>query len=179
MRKLALLVLITACLLTGLTGCPSAPKQHSAHDDRLSAAELDALSDGSRHGATTRGLGGRDGAWSLDDPDSPLFRRVVYFDFDDAGIKPEYMELLRIHAQYLIQSPGTQVILEGHTDERGTREYNLALGERRADSVRRFLIGEGVSSSQLTTLSYGEERPAEPGRDERSMALNRRVELAY
>jgi peptidoglycan-associated lipoprotein len=115
----------------------------------------------------------------LDDPSSPLYRKVIYFDYDTAEIQPRYIDLLRVHAGYLYQKPGASVTLEGHTDERGTRDYNLALGDQRADSVKRFLTAEGVPADKLTTLSYGEERPADPGHNEQSWALNRRVELVY
>lgn len=115
----------------------------------------------------------------LDDPGSPLYRKVVFFDYDSAEIQPQFLPLVRTHAGYMSQQPGTRVTLEGHTDERGTRSYNLALGERRADTVKRFLIAEGVPPERLGTLSYGEERPADPGHGEQSWAVNRRVELVY
>ncbi|WP_322789212.1 peptidoglycan-associated lipoprotein Pal [Thiohalocapsa halophila] len=115
----------------------------------------------------------------LDDPGSPLYKKVVYFDYDTAEIRPEGAELLRTHAGYIYQTPSARVTLEGHTDERGTRDYNLALGERRADAVQRFLVAEGVPAERLSRLSYGEERPAEPGSSERAWSLNRRVELVY
>lgn len=115
----------------------------------------------------------------LDDPNSPLYEKVVYFDYDTAEIRPEGVALLRTHAGYIYQTPSARVTLEGHTDERGTRDYNLALGERRADAVQRFLVAEGVPADRLSRLSYGEERPAEPGSSERAWSLNRRVELVY
>jgi peptidoglycan-associated lipoprotein len=115
----------------------------------------------------------------LDDPNSPLYKKVIYFDYDTAEIRPEGAELLRVHAGYLYQTPGTSVTIEGHTDERGTRGYNLALGDRRADAVQRFMLAEGVPAEKLSRLSYGEERPADAGGNERAWALNRRVELVY
>lgn len=115
----------------------------------------------------------------LDDPSNPLYRKVVFFDYDTAEIQPQYLPLLRTHAGFIAGNAGVRVTLEGHTDERGTRDYNLALGEGRADSIKRFLIAEGVPVDRLTTLSYGEERPADPGHSEQSWALNRRVELVY
>jgi peptidoglycan-associated lipoprotein len=115
----------------------------------------------------------------LDDPRSPLYEKVVYFDYDTAEIRPAGVELLRSHAGYIYQTPSARVTLEGHTDERGTRDYNLALGERRADAVQRFLVAEGVPAERLSRLSYGEERPAEPSSSERAWSLNRRVELVY
>lgn len=117
------------------------------------------------------------GPW--EDPSSPLYQRTIYFDYDSAEIKPEYIALMRNHAAYLGTNTGTRVTLEGHTDEQGTREYNLALGDQRAESVRRFMIAEGVIPQQMATLSYGEERPADPGRTESAWARNRRVIIQY
>jgi peptidoglycan-associated lipoprotein len=104
---------------------------------------------------------------------------VVYFDYDQADIRPEFNDLLAAHAQFLAQNPNTQLRLEGHADERGSREYNIGLGERRAQAVRRVLMLQGAQASQLTTVSYGEERPAQTGSDEEAWRLNRRVELVY
>jgi len=102
-----------------------------------------------------------------------------YFDFDQAIVKREgHMELNK-HATYLRENPSARVRLEGHADERGTREYNLALGERRANAVRAYLMAQGASSSQMEVISYGEERPASDGHNERAWALNRRVEMKY
>jgi peptidoglycan-associated lipoprotein len=104
---------------------------------------------------------------------------VVYFDYDAAEILPEFNALLQAHGQFLAQNPNTQLRLEGHADERGSREYNIGLGELRAQAVRRVLMLQGAAGSQLTTVSYGEERPAQTGSDEESWRLNRRVELVY
>lgn len=105
--------------------------------------------------------------------------RVFYFEFDRSELKPEARDQLREHARYLRDNSSARVVIYGHTDERGTREYNLALGERRAASVRSFLQGEGVSSRQIRIVSYGEERPVDPRSNEEAWALNRRAELAY
>jgi peptidoglycan-associated lipoprotein len=104
---------------------------------------------------------------------------VVYFDYDQAEIRPEFNALLQAHGQYLAQNANAQVRLEGHTDERGSREYNIGLGERRAQAVRRILMLQGATANQLSTVSYGEERPAATGGDEEAWRLNRRVELVY
>jgi peptidoglycan-associated lipoprotein len=105
--------------------------------------------------------------------------RVIYFDFDSYEVRPEYRPTLEVQARYLIANPAAATVLEGHADERGTREYNIALGERRANAVRQVMIAYGVAPQQIRTLSYGEERPAVDGRDESSYALNRRVEIVY
>ena len=145
--------------------------------------------EGTAGGTTVGGAGSAEtsaatagGAWSgspLDDPNSPLYEKVIYFDFDQAEIRPEFLPMLRAHADYLINNPSARLVIEGHCDERGSREYNIALGERRANAVRRFLEAEGVSPLQLETISYGEERPAVPGHNEEAWAKNRRAELVY
>lgn len=102
---------------------------------------------------------------------------VFYFDFDVAEFQPQDRETLIVHARNLAANPNRRVRLEGHADERGTREYNLALGERRANSIRDFLIVNGASRNQLETVSYGEERPAVRGQTEDAYRQNRRVEI--
>ncbi len=102
---------------------------------------------------------------------------VFYFDFDVAEFQPADRETLIVHARNLASNPNRRIRLEGHADERGTREYNLALGERRANSIRDFLIVNGASRNQLETVSYGEERPAVNGQTEAVYRQNRRVEI--
>ncbi len=115
----------------------------------------------------------------LDDPDSLLAKRVVYFDFDSAVVKDDFSVIVEAHAGYLTDHPGARVTLEGHGDERGTREYNLGLGERRAQAIQQFLLLLGASNQQIQTVSYGEERPASLNHDEEGWQLNRRVEFVY
>lgn len=115
----------------------------------------------------------------FEDPNSLLSKRVVYFDFDSSAIRDDALPIIQAHADYLANNSQVSFTLEGHADERGTREYNLALGERRADAVRRLLIANGVSPSQVRVVSYGEERPAVLGHDESAWSLNRRAELVY
>lgn len=116
---------------------------------------------------------------ALSDPNSPLSVRTVYFAFDSSDLTPESQDVLVEHAKFLSYNPGIQVVLEGHTDERGTRDYNLALGERRAKSVHEFLISQGVKMEQLEVVSFGEERPVALEHDENAWQLNRRVEIVY
>jgi len=104
---------------------------------------------------------------------------VIYFDFDTARISAKYSESLAAHARRLSGNPGLNVRLEGHADERGSREYNIGLAERRAQAVRQALMLQGVAAAQITTVSYGEERPASQGSDEEAWQLNRRVEIVY
>jgi len=133
--------------------------------------------------AGTQGLMG-DGdissqALTLDDPDSLLSKRVIYFDFDRSKVKSEFNDIIAAHANYLAENPGAQVKLEGHADERGSREYNIGLGERRGNSVARHLGLQGAARGQLEVVSFGEERPVATGHDESSWSLNRRVEIIY
>jgi peptidoglycan-associated lipoprotein len=108
-----------------------------------------------------------------------LSKRIVYFDFDSADIRADSQTVVGAHARYLAANPAQKVRLEGHADERGSREYNIGLGERRSQSVRRALLLQGVAEVQLSTVSYGEERPAEAGSSEQAYAANRRVEIVY
>lgn len=105
--------------------------------------------------------------------------RIVYFEYDSAEIRPDSQGIIEANARALTGNRRTVTQLEGHTDERGSREYNVALGERRANSVRQAMIAMGVSPQQIRIVSYGEERPAAAGQDEQSYALNRRVEIIY
>ncbi len=105
--------------------------------------------------------------------------RVIYFGYDSSDLTPENKQIVQVHAQYLVSAPGTGIILEGHADERGTREYNLALGEDRAKTVSDFMQALGVDSSRIQTISYGEERPVSLGNDDSAWSLNRRVEILY
>jgi peptidoglycan-associated lipoprotein len=108
-----------------------------------------------------------------------LSKRIVYFDLDRSDIRADSQSVVAAHAAYLSKNPNQKVRLEGHADERGSREYNIGLGERRGQSVRRALALSGVSETQLSTVSYGEERPAAAGSDEQAYAANRRVEIVY
>jgi peptidoglycan-associated lipoprotein len=108
-----------------------------------------------------------------------LMSRTYYFAFDRSVLSPDDLASLEMHATFLRNNPDRSVVIEGHADERGTREYNLALGERRADAVRNFLMSAGVSSRQVETVSYGEERPEDPGHNEGAWQRNRRAILIY
>lgn len=105
--------------------------------------------------------------------------RVIYFDYDSFTVKSEYQGLVDQHARFLQSNRGRSVSLEGHTDERGSREYNLALGQKRAEAVRRAMTLVGVSDAQVEAVSFGEEKPAAPGSTEDAYSQNRRVEIRY
>ncbi len=115
----------------------------------------------------------------LNDPNSPLAKRSVYFDFDSYAVKDEYQPVLQAHAQYLKTHPERHVLIQGNTDERGTSEYNLALGQKRAEAVRRALSLMGVADSQMEAVSLGKEKPVAQGHDEEAWAQNRRADLVY
>jgi peptidoglycan-associated lipoprotein len=115
----------------------------------------------------------------LDDPASPLAKRSVYFQYDSFVVQPEYQSVVEAHARYLSSNRSKRVVIEGNTDERGGREYNLALGQKRADAVRRALATLGVDDTQMESISFGEEKPRALGTDEASLAENRRADLSY
>jgi len=116
---------------------------------------------------------------SLDDPTSLLSVRIIYFEYDSSDVKSEDRTTVEAHAAYLVENPDTIITLEGHADERGSREYNLALGERRALTVKRQMTLIGALPDQIRTVSYGEERPAIDDHDDYSWSQNRRVEIIY
>ena len=144
-------------------------------------------------GANASGLEGADGGDGTAIVDGPamtatemlgetggtLSDRTIYFEFDSAKLTSESIEVLETHGNFVAGNGEVSVRLEGHADERGSREYNIALGDRRAQSVRRVLLFQGASSDQVETVSYGEEKPAEMGHDEETWSKNRRVELMY
>lgn len=161
-------------LIAVMSGCSSTGDKK---DGEVSIEDKGTSADG----VTTSGAAGSGsfGNSSLDDPNSPLAQRVIYFEYDSAEITMDGQDLLVHHAGYLVASPTVHVTLEGHTDERGSREYNIALGDRRALSVQRILELNGVAPEQITVVSYGEEKPAAEGNSEAAWRLNRRVELLY
>jgi peptidoglycan-associated lipoprotein len=170
LKKLTVLV-IPAFILSGCESVDSLSKEEGG----LSPEEMAAM-DAKAHGAADS-AGFRGG--SLNDPSSPLSTRVIYFEYDSDQIKPEFQTAVEAHAAYLASHPNTAMRLEGHADERGSREYNLALGERRAMAIRRQLNVLGGNTGQMQTVSYGEERPASEGHDEGAYSMNRRVEIVY
>jgi len=173
--KSFVLILLTAALV-GVAGCN---RGNTLPEDANGAA-----ANGAAFGddASTRGQndGGGIQVSALEARRRELMGQlVVYFDYDEAEIRPEFNDLLAAHGQFLAQNSTAQLRLEGHADERGSREYNIGLGEQRSQAVRRVLMLQGAQATQLTTVSYGEERPAQTGSDDEAWQLNRRVELVY
>ncbi|MEN7526175.1 MULTISPECIES: peptidoglycan-associated lipoprotein Pal [unclassified Cupriavidus] len=115
----------------------------------------------------------------LNDPNGPLAKRSVYFDFDSYTVKSDYQSLLQAHSQYLGANKSRKILIQGNTDERGTSEYNLALGQKRAEAVRRSLSSLGVPESQMEAVSLGKEKPKATGHDEAAWAENRRADIVY
>jgi len=116
---------------------------------------------------------------AINDVNNVLAEKVIYFEYDSDQISNDYQELIAHHGKYLVANPDMKVRLEGHADERGSREYNVALANRRAQSVRRLVLFQGVNANQVSVISYGEEKPVALGHDSESWQLNRRVELVY
>ncbi len=116
---------------------------------------------------------------AINDPNNVLSEKIIYFSYDSNAVSDDFIELVKHHGKYLSFNASASVRLEGHADERGTREYNIALAEQRAMSVRQMMLFEGAAKDQITIISYGEEKPVSFSHDEESMSLNRRVEIVY
>lgn len=167
----ALLIILAGCGGTAGTAVDDGPGAAPGVAGGASASGLD---DGgfAAGGAFEEDYGQTAGGAALDN-------RVIYFGYDDADVDAASLEMLEAHGAYLAENVGTAVRLEGHADERGSREYNIGLGERRVQAVRQILLLQGVTGTQISSVSYGEERPAVLGSDEEAWSLNRRVELIY
>ena len=115
----------------------------------------------------------------LTDPASPLAKRSIYFDFDSFTVRDDFRPTIEAHARFLVTNPQRRVVVQGNADDRGSREYNLALGQKRAEAVRKALSALGVAENQVEAVSFGEEKPRATGADEASWAENRRADLVY
>ncbi len=170
-------VLITACATTQETVIPDdgAPTDGSVGGDGTMIITEDDV------GATASSIfDERMSAQELlEQSDSILANRIIYFEFDSAKLSDETLSILEAHGAFIAENGNVDVRLEGHSDERGSREYNIALGDRRAQSVRRVLLLQGAATDQIDTVSYGEEQPAMLGHTEEAWDENRRVELIY
>lgn len=176
-----------------LTGCSSDEEKDASLTDGslnggMNDASVSGLGDGSSMGSGGRfgANGGKYGARGANglppefsDPNNPLSKRTIYFMLDSSQVQQDFVSVIAAHARYLLANPSQHIVLEGNGDERGSREYNIALGEQRSKTVAGMLKAQGVSESQLGIVSYGEEKPVAMGHDESSWELNRRVELAY
>lgn len=176
-------VLLLAIPLSFLTACTTIGDDASgdaAVEDRTSGDAGQEGYEGQTGGYSETGMSGQSfGGDPLSDPNSPLSVRTIYFEYDSTVINAEGQSALNAHAEFLSLNADKRIIIEGHTDERGTREYNLSLGERRGRAVADFLTASGVPGEQMEVRSYGEENPVALDHNESSWQLNRRVELLY
>ena len=180
-RKILLLLVLGLFI----TACETPPHKDTAPEvvDKTDSADMtdDAADADAGSEAQAFGVEGdqASGLQQLKDPESLLSVRIIYFDYDSTTVLSQFDEIIQAHAAFLQANSGVVTTLEGHADERGSREYNLALGERRALAVKKQLVVLGAAPDQIRTVSYGEERPADPGHDEQAWSLNRRVEFIY
>jgi len=173
--------LVAAAMAALLAGCSTQPA--APVEDQSAAAAAAAAKDGAAtSGTTTSGVSGSatgTGANPLKDPNNILSKRSIYFEYDSFVVEDKYKAQIDAHARYLSANRSAKVTLQGHTDERGSREYNIALGQKRADAVKRAMTLMGVQDVVIETVSYGKEKPKREGHDEAAWAENRRVDIVY
>jgi peptidoglycan-associated lipoprotein len=177
MRKWIFVALVAALVV----GCKSTETQAPAPIDDKAPPAASATPGASTSGVGATGISGTPGGpmSPLKDPKNILSKRTVYFDYDSYVVKDEYRAMVDAHAKYLQANKGTRVTLQGHADERGSREYNIALGQKRADAVKKLMQLLGATEIQIETVSFGKEKPKAEGHDETAWAQNRRVEIIY
>lgn len=175
---------VALLLLQGCSGSQTRPEDVVVEDRSLNVEETQGEGqqavEGGR-GAESQGLVGGEAfsVEALSNPDSPLSNRIFYFDYNSSDLEAADQARLEAHARFISLHPEVSVVVEGHADERGSREYNLALSERRAHAIERLLSLQGAASGQMQVIGFGEERPVALGSDDASWRLNRRVELLY
>lgn len=178
MRRSLPVLLAAAALL--LAACAHKPAQPTTGSGTAVPANGSGAESAGAAGANSAESAGANGATEAGGPEAGLLAtRTIYFDFDSSVIKGEGTDVVAAHAKYLSSHPSVHVRLEGNTDERGSPEYNIGLGERRAQAVRQAMLLQGASDSQITTVSYGAEHPVDPGHNEAAWAKNRRVDIVY
>jgi peptidoglycan-associated lipoprotein len=184
--------IIAAFMIAAIAGCASTGTEDTAPvEDKSSAATAPGAGTGATtSGTTTAPIGGVGGvaggtgsgatsAAALKDPRNILSKRNIYFDYDQFTVKDEYKAIVEAHAKYLQANRGARAIVQGNTDERGTREYNIALGQKRADAVKNLMLLLGATEIQIETVSFGKEKPRREGHDESSWAENRRADIVH
>lgn len=167
-------LILSATLLALLSACAS-----TSDKEGEAANAVDANASANTGGKTTGMDQSKLTKNPLTDPANILSKRSIYFDLDSYSVKDEFRPLVESHAQYLKQNPGAKAFLQGNTDERGSREYNLALGQKRAEAVKKMMSVMGVSDNQIETVSFGEEKPKSEGHDESAWSQNRRSDIVY
>ncbi|HVN35486.1 MAG TPA: peptidoglycan-associated lipoprotein Pal [Casimicrobiaceae bacterium] len=175
--------IIVAFVMALVAGCQSTEEKAPVEEGTPAATTPAGSTGATTSGATTSGVTGTAGgpysAAALKDPNNILSKRSIYFDYDEAAIKEQYRPIIEAHAKYLQVNKSARVTLQGHTDERGTREYNIALGQRRADAVKKMMVLLGAQEIQIETVSFGKEKPRREGHDETAWAENRRVDIVH
>lgn len=177
MKRLTLAVTIAALM----AGCSSGVKLDDVPvEDKNATSTMGGNAGANAGGSSQSGVAGVNLGQSGNEAAGPVgVARIIYFDYDSYVIKPEFQSLIEAHARFMKTNPNRRVMIEGHTDDRGGREYNLALGQKRAEAVRRSLGLLGISDNQVEAVSFGKEKPAVQGRTEDAHAQNRRAELSY
>lgn len=179
-------IFFMAVLAFSLTACDEAVKPDDMASDNMDETGAEGATAGGINGGA--GIGGTalEGGKlvsyeknAINDPNNVLSEKIVYFSYDSNAVGDDYLALVKHHGKYLSFNTAASVRLEGHADERGTREYNIALAERRAQAVKQLMLYEGAGNNQISIVSYGEEKPVAFGHDDESMSLNRRVEIVY
>jgi peptidoglycan-associated lipoprotein len=173
-----------ALIAAALAGCSTTPTTEAPVDDRSTTGttapgSTGAETGGAASGGVTGSATGSSARNPLRDPNNVLSRRSIYFDYDSFVVKDDYRPLVEAHARYLQQNRNARVTVQGNTDERGSREYNIALGQKRADAVKRMVSLLGVQETIVETVSFGKEKPKNLGHDEAAWAENRRVDIIY
>jgi peptidoglycan-associated lipoprotein len=172
--------LICALCVVLLAACQSTPTKDAGapvEERNPAVTEGGAATSGTAAGGVTGTATGQMNP--LKDPNSILSKRFIYFDFDSYVVKDEYKPMIEAHARYLQANRNARMTIQGHTDERGSREYNIALGQRRADAVKKMMLLYGATEVQIETVSFGKEKPRRDGHDEASWAENRRDEIVF
>lgn len=179
---LVMTLFLAACASKTVKEEPAKVEDRSGSTQTAPAASgQDSASNGAdASGAASSGISGKQlGINPLKDPSNILSKRSVYFEFDKDEVKAEYRPMVEAHAKYLMQNPSAKVVVQGNADERGSREYNLSLGQRRAVAVKKVMNLVGANDKQIETVSLGEEKPKATGHDEASYSQNRRADFAY
>ena len=179
MKKLTIAALVAIFLV----GCQSTPTTQAPVEDKSGTAGTStpggASTSGTNQGGVSGSQSGTSGANPLRDPNNILSKRSVYFEFDSFTVADQYKPIVEAHARYLAANRTARVTLQGHADERGSREYNIALGQKRADAVKRMMTVMGVQETIVESVSFGKEKPRNMGHDEAAWAENRRVDILY
>ncbi|HUO88733.1 MAG TPA: peptidoglycan-associated lipoprotein Pal [Rhizomicrobium sp.] len=179
--RIALLTLVLGTMLAACSGGPVNEQEPAGVEERQPGATPGAQTQPVKPGAVTRvDLTSKPGAKSpLTDPNNILSRRSIFYDYDSYEVKDEYKGLVEAHAKYLRDNPKAKMLIQGNTDERGSREYNVSLGQRRSESVKRMLLLLGAKEEQVESVSLGEEKPRAEGHDEQAWSQNRRSDILY